>query len=90
MLVSNTAYEEPSIEVLDALLEKALRPIPQERTCKFGAWINSLPEEKQTRIQAMLTSQINHADLARLLEQVVDVSRDTIRTHRQGRCSCRK
>jgi hypothetical protein len=85
-----TSYEEPSIELLDALLEEALRPKPQQRICKFAAWVNSLPEEKQAKIEAMLASQINHADLARLLEKVVDISRDTIRTHRQGRCSCRK
>jgi hypothetical protein len=88
--VSNKVYEEPSLEVLDALLEEALRPQIQHKVCKFGKWLFNLPEEKQAKIEAMLSSQINHADLARLLEQVVNVSRDTIRTHRQGRCSCRK
>jgi len=88
--MSNNVYEEPSIEVLDALLEEALRPQIQYKVCKFGKWLDSLPEEKQTKITAILASQINHADLARLLEKVVHISRDTIRTHRQGRCSCRK
>lgn len=88
--MSNKVYEEPSLEVLDALLEEALRPQVQQKVCKFGKWLFNLPEEKQAKIEAMLASQINHADLARLLEQVVNVSRDTIRTHRQGRCSCRK
>lgn len=76
------------LAVLDELVAKAEQPERRHWICKFGRWLNNLSSSERERVQKILDSNLSHAELHRLLCKVVDISRDTIRTHRTGRCTC--
>jgi hypothetical protein len=81
--------DESLLAVLDELLAKAEAPAGRPWTCKFAKWLETLTADEISRVNKIMESNITHAELHRLLSRVCDVSRDTIRTHRTGRCACR-
>jgi len=81
--------DDSLLSVLDELLAKAEAPSYRPWTCKFAKWLSTLTDDEALRVKKILESNITHAELHRLLSRVCDVSRDTIRTHRTGRCACR-
>jgi predicted transcriptional regulator len=81
--------DESLLSVLDVLLAKAEAPTVRPWTCKFAKWLETLTADEISRVNKIMESNITHAELHRLLSRVCDVSRDTIRTHRTGRCACR-
>lgn len=81
--------DDSLLSVLDELVLKAENPHVRPWTCKFAKWLTGLTPAESVRVQRILDSSLSHAELHRLLSRVCDVSRDTIRTHRTGRCACR-
>lgn len=88
---SQDAATEPSLDAFKELLVRLeTRPVDSKQ-CKFAKWHSSLSPEKAEVISVLLDSDLSHADLFRELQRVmtVQMSKDTIRTHRQGQCACR-
>lgn len=59
--------------------------------CKFGPWLNSLPDDDKTAVESALKDQSwSVAALsAVLIESGCPVGRNSINNHRHGRCgSC--
>lgn len=82
---------EPTLDAFKELLVRLeTRPVDSKQ-CKFAKWHSSLSPEKAEVISVLLASTLSHADLFRELQRVmtVQMSKDTIRTHRQGQCACR-
>lgn len=82
---------EPSLDAFKELLIRLeTRPVDSKK-CKFAKWHSSLSPEKAEVISVLLGSDLSHADLFRELQRVmtIQMSKDTIRTHRQGQCACR-
>jgi len=82
---------EPSLDDFKQLLVRLeTRPV-EEKKCKFSKWHNNLSPEKAEVISVLLNSDLTHAELFRELQRVmtIQMSRDTIRNHRQGQCACR-
>lgn len=88
---AQTAATEPSFDAFKELLVRLeTRPV-NSKQCKFAKWHSSLSPEKAEVISVLLKSNLSHADLFRELQRVmtIQMSKDTIRTHRQGQCACR-
>jgi hypothetical protein len=82
---------EPSLDDFKQLLLRLeTRPV-EAKQCKFAKWHENLSAEKAEVISVLLASDLSHADLFRELQRVmtIQMSRDTIRNHRQGQCACR-
>jgi hypothetical protein len=82
---------EPSLDAFKELLVRLeTRPV-EEKQCKFAKWHENLSPEKAEVISVLLSSNLTHAELFRELQRVmtIQMSRDTIRNHRQGQCACR-
>lgn len=67
---------------------KRLQAPEPKKGCKFGRWIDSLPEEDQDNVAAMLSLDISDVRLHDEIRQYFDVSRDTLRLHRDQKCKC--
>lgn len=83
--------QERSIEDFQELIQR-LKERPQtSKLCKFAKWHSTLHPDKAAVITILLESDLSHADLFRELQRVLtaSMSKDTIRTHRQGACACR-
>jgi len=88
---SSIVEQDAPIEEFQKLLVRLNdRPV-KSKQCKFARWLNSLSSEKSDIVKIMMDSDLNHADLWRELQTVVNnqMCKDTMRTHRQGICACR-
>jgi hypothetical protein len=88
-----SAFREPTSDELDALLGSV--ELSEEKKCKFASWLAFLPEEKRQSVIKFIELETvnkpvpNYARIHRQLSPLVDIGKDTIRYHIQGRCACR-
>ena len=81
--------QEPSLDELEALLQVGLQRNVLAIRCKLGKWLDSLPEEKRTKVQQLLDLEMSHSQITLLIQKVFDVKKDIVRQHRTGICRCR-
>lgn len=70
-------------------LENLQEPEPG-KLCKVGRWLETLDEDDRADADAMFSLQVTDVKLTETLKKFTDVSRDTVRLHRAGRCGCRR